>query len=194
MTKQRCKECRHLPEGEVVTGHDHRIAAKTDANVIEFLRESNAIEGVYSDDMLQQAIWAWEYLMEFDEITPQTVRKVHKILMLHSDLFPDQEGYYRNCPIYVGGKAIDTPAIFVKDYVGDWCKEMNQKIKQFTPEQAERWTREKHVQYEKIHPFVDGNGRTGRMFMNWHRLVKLGLPLLTIHWGGEQQAYYQWFK
>lgn len=50
-----------------------------------------------------------------------------------------------------------------------------------------------HVEYEIIHPFVDGNGRTGRMFMNWERL-KGGLPILVIHEGEEQQEYYKWFN
>jgi Fic family protein len=49
-----------------------------------------------------------------------------------------------------------------------------------------------HVQYEKIHPFVDGNGRTGRIFMNWWR-INNGLPILVIHEGKEQWEYYKWF-
>ncbi len=57
----------------------------------------------------------------------------------------------------------------------------------------EEWSQQLHVSYEKIHPFVDGNGRTGRMFMNWWRLTN-GLPLLIIHEGDEQYNYYQWFQ
>ena len=51
-----------------------------------------------------------------------------------------------------------------------------------------------HVKYEKIHPFADGNGRTGRMFMNWTRLKRNNEPLLIIHEGEEQREYYGWFK
>lgn len=49
-----------------------------------------------------------------------------------------------------------------------------------------------HIVFEEIHPFVDGNGRTGRMLMNWQRLDN-NLNILTI-WNKEKSAYYKWFK
>lgn len=36
-----------------------------------------------------------------------------------------------------------------------------------------------HITFERIHPFSDGNGRTGRMLMNYS-LLKTGLPPLVI--------------
>ena len=50
-----------------------------------------------------------------------------------------------------------------------------------------------HVDFEKIHPFADGNGRVGRILMNV-QMINSGLPLITIHEGIEQQEYYRWFK
>lgn len=38
---------------------------------------------------------------------------------------------------------------------------------------------ESHIIFEKIHPFSDGNGRTGRMVMNYS-LLENGLPPLII--------------
>ncbi|MGH2087662.1 Fic family protein [Aerococcus urinaeequi] len=36
-----------------------------------------------------------------------------------------------------------------------------------------------HIQFERIHPFSDGNGRTGRMIMNYS-LLQQGFPPLII--------------
>lgn len=43
----------------------------------------------------------------------------------------------------------------------------------------EGWCWEMHHRFEWIHPFWDGNGRTGRLWMNALRL-SLGLPWLTV--------------
>ncbi len=50
-----------------------------------------------------------------------------------------------------------------------------------------------HIFFEKLHPFEDGNGRTGRILMNLQKLNE-ELPLLIIHEGEEQMEYYKWFK
>ena len=45
-----------------------------------------------------------------------------------------------------------------------------------------------HVKFENIHPFADGNGRTGRITMNYF-LVLNGHPPITIH-QEDRKAYY----
>lgn len=46
-----------------------------------------------------------------------------------------------------------------------------------------------HHELEWIHPFVDGNGRTGRLWMNAIRL-SVGFPWLTVEYG-DRFAYYR---
>jgi Fic family protein len=149
---------------------------------IEFLRESNAIEGVFDDDSLQQAKYAWEYLLEQKEINTGVVLKLHKILMLHQKLQPDQKGYFRRVQVWVGGReGLDWH--FLHENMDVWCLD------------ASIWPNNwkvHHVRYEFIHPFVDGNGRTGRMLMNWERL-KARLPIKVIK-AKNRQTYYKWFK
>lgn len=154
---------------------------------IEFLRESNAIEGVYDKNSLNQAIVAWEYLLTQKEMTPGVVLRTHKILMLNQPLQPDERGYFRDVPVWVGGREGMNP-ILIREAIEKWCSLMNDPNNDTT-----FISKELHVQYEKIHPFVDGNGRTGRMFMNWQRL-RSGIPILVIHEGEEQKSYYKWFK
>lgn len=48
-----------------------------------------------------------------------------------------------------------------------------------------------HLDFETIHPFCDGNGRIGRVLMNY-QLLQLGLPPIIIR-DKEKSKYYQTF-
>ncbi len=162
---------------------------------IEFLKESNAIEGVYDDLALMQATFAWDWLKQQKKMTNHVVLKTHKILMIHQPILGYQRGYFRTEQVWVGGReGMQHEKIY--DAVKHWCMNVQDLIKNAQNESEifkDRLPKEQHVEYEKIHPFIDGNGRTGRMFLNWTRL-KLKMPVLVIHRGPEQMEYYQWFK
>lgn len=163
--------------------------------VIEFLKESNAIEREYDADSLAQAIYAWEYIIEQEELTIQKILRTHKVLMLNQNLLPDEKGYFRKCGVWIGGRA-GIHHLKIKDEMAHWLMNVMDVVNNGKNESdifKEKICKQHHVEYEKIHPFVDGNGRTGRIFMNWER-YQLGLPLLIIHEGEEQMDYYKWFK
>jgi len=154
--------------------------------VLTFLRESNNIEDVWDDLSLQQALLAWEYVSTEDKLTIPVILKTHKILMLHQPLLPNEKGYLRECPVYIGGReALHYSQI--KPALEAWCIRVNTH----TTIGTSSWKKD-HVEYERIHPFVDGNGRTGRIFMNWQR-IKAGSPLLIIE-EKKKQDYYTWFQ
>ena len=157
---------------------------------LKFLQESNAIESVYDADSLFQAFVAWEYLMSNDKLTSGVVLKTHKILMLHSNLYPNEKGYFRKVMVSVGGR-LGLNAEKIPEAIESWIGDVATSIK--IPGKNGKHIKLDHITYEKIHPFVDGNGRTGRMLMNWQR-IKAKLPILIIHEGEEQQEYYKWFK
>jgi len=151
--------------------------------IITFLDESNAIEGE-GEDALENSIEAWDYLQGEEVLTEENVLETHRILM--RDLNPRIAGKYRDCDVWVGDrKCLDFSVIEI--VMRNWL--INQKANRTT----EKEIKHAHVAFEHIHPFEDGNGRTGRILMNWQRL-KAGLPVLIIHTGAEQMSYYQWFK
>ena len=123
-----------------------------DQLIMEFLRESNAIEGVFDDDSLDQARYAWDYLMGEEVLTTGVVLKTHKILMLHQKLQPNHKGYWRDCQVWVGGRE-GANYKMVPMLMQQWCFES----------------------------------------MNWTRIKRCDLPLLTIY-ADERHTYYQWFK
>ncbi len=66
------------------------------------------------------------------------------------------------------------------DYVSDLESYFLEKIAVF------------HLGFEYIHPFCDGNGRLGRVIMNY-QLLQLGLPRIIIR-NSEKEIYYRAFR
>lgn len=158
----------------------------------QFLVESNAIEGVYDDDSFLQAKLAWEYLISQEGLSSETILNTHRILMAHQDLEPEYIGNWRNCRIWIGNH--EGPDFKrVPDLIQSWLDQINlSNDPDITQEEQDIILQNLHVQYEHIHPFADGNGRTGRMFWNFLRL-KRGLSLKIIY-DKEKYEYYRLFK
>lgn len=149
---------------------------------LKFLKESNAIEREYSRKALTDAIKAWKFAKEQKRLDLQEILKIHQILMQR--LRPGIAGKIRNCVVYIGGERKDQSNREIKESLYSICL-----VNPNTEKTIKKW----HVAFEAIHPFEDGNGRVGRIIMNWQRL-KAKLPLLIIHEGKEQEQYYGWFR
>lgn len=169
------------------------INAPVDNDVIEMLQHSNWIEREMGQQALSDAIEAWKYAVRNHEsITSKYILKIHKLLC--RVINPRIAGKYRTCDVWIGGKQKKyVSQSLLEQELKDWLKKFNFLKKPKEIVSLEALAREAHVHFEGIHPFEDGNGRTGRILYNIHRL-KLGLPLHIIYEGEEQLAYYQWFK
>ena len=157
------------------------------SNLIEWIRESNLIEGIDRPVEDRRSEKAWKWFVKQELTIPNILDLHHKITwqQLGSDA-----GQFRTCQVWVGGhegaahqKIMNLMLIWLETWDAPI---LNKKI---TPEQ---WCRESHVYFEMIHPFIDGNGRVGRMILQ-HQRAKHGLPPLLIK-SEERGEYYQWFQ
>jgi Fic family protein len=93
---------------------------------------------------------------------------------LHMHLLPSENEDYRRLPVVIGdgrGAIRYTPpqAQHIPSLLSDWEKTVNNETIDPLVLAAAA-----HYQFEAIHPFEDGNGRTGRMLLTLH-LVHAGL-------------------
>lgn len=150
------------------------------------LKESNAIEGVYDLHSLQDAVKAWEFIMQFDTLNNMIVRQTHKILMSNQNLERKYRGEWRDVPVWIANIKKDDPPLVINAKMQDWCKATNTVDRNFDPVTL-------HIAFEEIHPFIDGNGRMGRILLNWH-LVKRNNSVLLVYTEDDKQTYYRLFQ
>jgi Fic family protein len=148
------------------------------------IRHSNLIEGIDDPAEDQRSLETWEWLKDKPNITYKRLMHVHRSITL-KQLRDDQAGHVRTVNVKVGDFFPPAPTL-VELLLREWLIDM-MGWKRQDP-------KDMHVRFERIHPFVDGNGRTGRMLMWWHEL-KLGQePTLIRSNEADKHYYYQWFK
>lgn len=160
----------------------------TDEELVEFLQNSNWIEKEYSPQALLDAMQAWDYIMNLDAISIEDILETHRRLMVNIE--PRIAGNFRDDKVFVGGRE-GSPHYALPELIELWAIAVNEDMN--ANRMDEQRAKDLHVRFEKIHPFFDGNGRTGRILMNW-MLIKANKKPIIIHEGEEQYEYYKWFN
>ncbi|GEM_PF-1204317 len=161
-----------------------------------FIAESNAIEGstltheetfnyLFNDIspkgkskkelyMASNLLEAWKYVEKYQKVFPNT----NHICQLHSLVNRGIEtettlGRYKPVQNYIGD-VYTTSYLFVEERMTQmlsWIRKAYREVDDFEV------AFQSHAQFEIIHPFVDGNGRVGRLLLNWLLLYKKCMPL-----------------
>ncbi len=151
----------------------------------QHIRESNLIEGIDSDEEDRRSLRAWNWALgNIDMVfTSGYLLELHRRITL-KQLPPSERGKWRKVQVYVGNHIPPAPG-FVVSQIGGYLNDLRHDYVTLDP-------RMMHVAFEAIHPFIDGNGRTGRMLMWLHELKQGKQP--TLLKASERQLYYQWFR
>lgn len=174
----------------------------TKATMADVIKSDAQIENNLPDDVdrIKHYVKAMDYGLKRLETLPLSlrfIREVHKILIGNTKDAPGKTpGEFRKSQNWIGGGSPATAS-----FVPPSPSEMNQALDDF--EKFLYSTDDypplikaalAHAQFETIHPFLDGNGRTGRLLTTFY-LCKLGLlerPVLYLseYFLNNQKSYY----
>ena len=125
-----------------------------------------------------------EIVKEKCEINERVIKQIHYLVLANKK---DDRGVYRRVPVRIMGAAHETaqPYLIVT--------KMEELLRNYLASEEHIVTKlaRFHIEFEGIHPFIDGNGRTGRLLVNLE-LMKAGYPPIDIKFT-DRIAYYNAF-
>ncbi len=134
--------------------------------------------------MASNLMEAWGYVEKYYREFPTHghLKALHALINRNIES-AETLGKYKKAQNYIGD-ALTTSYLFVEEKMSkllNWLKKAEKKVDDF------EIAFQSHAQFEIIHPFIDGNGRAGRLFLNW-LLMRKGLMPLAIH-ADKREAY-----
>ena len=139
------------------------IGGKTLREHFEAINHKDAI--LFIEDLAQKE----ERLSEY------SIKQIHSLILKNID--DENKGKYRTTNVIISGAEHKPPQSFeVQSKMQEFIKNYNENITKLHPIELASFV---HIEFVKIHPFLDGNGRTSRLLMNLE-LIKAGFPPVVI--------------
>lgn len=203
--KKELDKRRPLTAGEVVRLRDEFL--------IEFTYNSNAIEGntltlqetamiinegiTIGEKPLKdhlEVVGHKEAFMYIEELvkdkvplSEREIKNIHSLVLMDK---PEDKGIYRRLPVVIMGAKHTPPQPYIVPV------QMEQILAEYEQIQKSMNIVEAvalfHIKFEGVHPFIDGNGRTGRLLLNLE-LMKVGYPPINVKFT-DRRAYYDAFN
>lgn len=179
--------------------------------LLEFTYNSNAIEGntltLQETAMVLEGITidkkplkdhleavghkeAFEYVKQLvsekQEFSERMIKEIHSLVLMDRR---EDRGVYRKIPVRILGAAHEPPQPYMVPVLMEKLIKDHMKIqkKLHVIELVSRF----HMDFEGIHPFIDGNGRTGRLLLNLELMQKGYLPINVKF--TDRRKYYECF-
>ncbi len=168
------------------------------------LYEHKMIPGVPLDDVQEVSnyVSALKYGIEQIKkgfpISSRLIKELHKILLSKGRGVDKQPGEFRHSQNWIGGTRpgnaafVPPPHDMIDSCISDLEKYINNEFEKTSALIKSALT---HIQFETIHPFLDGNGRVGRllipMILCENKILKEPLLYLSLYFKTHRNRYYE---
>ena len=163
-----------LQETELVVNEGVTIAGKSMREHLEAINHAEAID--YIKDFARSST----------EISERTIKEIHALILHGIDR--ENAGRYRTVPVMISGSTHTPPQPYLI------APQMEAVMSRFAEMEAQAVhpvlvAAYLHDELVRIHPFIDGNGRTSRLLMNLY-LLRNGYTLVNLKGSDEAKIGY----
>ena len=197
---ERLNQLRPLTPGEVKRLQEEFMVEFTynsnaiEGNTLTLKETAMVLEGMTIDqkplkDHLE-AVGHRDAFLYIQEIASQEVpisefviKNIHSLVLMNQ---PEDKGVFRKIPVRIMGAYTQPVQPYLIEPKMTELLAVNEERKE-SMETIERIARF-HLEFEGIHPFIDGNGRTGRLVMNLD-LIRNGYPAINVKFADRKKYY-----